>query len=99
MSAGCENAIRAPEGVPHAVVSFDPFHVVQLGGKAADQVRRDEYNRHGRSSTGESKWIKGARYSLLKDTGLFPRGQRGRRLPGPTLLLDPEADPERGGTR
>ena len=37
-------------------------------GKAADQVRRDEYNRHGRSSTGEGKWIKGARYSLLKDT-------------------------------
>ena len=68
MSAGYENAIRAREGVPHAVVCFDPFHVVQLGGKAADQVRRDEYNRHGRSSTGEGKWIKGARYSLLKDT-------------------------------
>ena len=68
MSAGYENAIRAPEGVPHAEVCFDPFHVVQLGGKAADQVRRDEYNRHGRSSTGEGKWIKGARYSLLKDT-------------------------------
>ncbi len=45
-----------------------PNHVVQLGGKAADQVRRDEYNRHGRSSTGEGKWIKGTRYSLLKDT-------------------------------
>jgi transposase len=39
-----------------------------LAGKATDQVRRDEYNRHGRSSTGEGKWIKGARYSLLKDT-------------------------------
>ena len=49
-------------------MAFDPFHVVQLGGKAADQVRRDEYNRHGRSSTGEGSWIKGARYSLLKDT-------------------------------
>jgi transposase len=68
MSAGYENAIRASDGVPHAVVCFDPFHVVQLAGKATDQVRRDEYNRHGRSSTGEGKWIKGARYSLLKDT-------------------------------
>jgi transposase len=68
MSAGYENAIRAPEGVPHAEVCFDPFHVVQLAGKAADQVRRDEYNRHGRSSTSEGKWIKGTRYSLLKDT-------------------------------
>jgi transposase len=66
MSAGYEKAIRA--AVPDAQVAFDPFHVVQLGGKAADQVRRDEYNRHGRSSTGEGKWIKGARYSLLKDT-------------------------------
>ena len=66
MSAGYEKAIR--EAVPDAAIAFDPFHVVQLGGKAADQVRRDEYNRHGRSSTGEGKWIKGARYSLLKDT-------------------------------
>ena len=69
MSAGYENAIRDPDnGLPHAQVCFDPFHVVQLGGKAADQVRRDEYNRHGRSSTGEGRWIKGTRYSLLKDT-------------------------------
>ena len=66
MSAGYEKAIT--EAVPHAQIAFDPFHVVQLGGKAADQVRREEYNRHGRSSTGEGKWIKGARYSLLKDT-------------------------------
>jgi transposase len=68
MSAGYEKAIRAPDGVPHAQVCFDPFHVVQLGGKACDQVRRDEYNKHGRSSTDTGKWIKGARYSLLKDT-------------------------------
>jgi len=68
MSAGYKKAIRAPEGVPHAEVCFDPFHVVQLGGKACDQVRRDEYNKHGRSSTDAGKWIKGARYSLLKDT-------------------------------
>ena len=45
-----------------------PLPVCQLGGKAADQVRRDEYNRHGRSSSGEGRWIKGTRYSLLKDT-------------------------------
>ena len=66
MSAGYEKAIR--DAVPHAQVCFDPFHVVQLGGKAADQVRRDEYNQHGRSGTEAGKWIKGTRYSLLKDT-------------------------------
>ena len=75
MSAGYEKAIRAEEGVPHAQVCFDPFHVCQLGGKAADQVRREEYNRHGRSASGEGKWIKGTRYSLLKDTAKQTAGQ------------------------
>ena len=67
MSAGYEKAIRAHEGVPHAEVVFDLFDVIQLGSKAADKVRRDEYNKHGRSASGEGKWIKGTRYSLLKD--------------------------------
>jgi transposase len=75
MSAGYEKAIRAKEGVPHAQVCFDPFHVCQLGSKAADQVRRAEYNKHGRSTTGEGKWIKGTRYSLLKDTAKQTTGQ------------------------
>jgi Transposase len=44
-----------------------PNHVVALGSKATDQVRRAEYNRRGRSATGPGKWIKGLRYSLLKD--------------------------------
>jgi transposase len=66
MSAGYEKAIRA--SIPDAEIAFDPFHVVKLGGEAADKVRREQYNAHGRSSTGEGKWIKGARYSLLKDT-------------------------------
>ena len=66
MSAGYEKAIT--QAVPDAQVCFDPFHVVQLGSKATDQVRREEYNRHGRSSSSEGEWIKGTRYSLLKDT-------------------------------
>ncbi len=75
MSAGYENAIRSEQGLPHADVCFDPFHVVKLGGEAVDKVRREEYNRHGRSSSGEGKWIKGTRYSLLKDTANQTRGQ------------------------
>jgi transposase len=76
MSAGYEKAIRDPDnGVPHAQVVFDPFHVVQLGSKAADQVRRAEYNQHGRSGTDTGKWIKGTRYSLLKDTAKQTPGQ------------------------
>jgi transposase len=65
MSAGYEKAIR--NAVPDAEVCFDPFHVVQLGSRATDQVRRAEYNKHGRSGTDAGKWIKGVRYSLLKD--------------------------------
>lgn len=68
MSAGYGKAIRAPEGLPNAKVCFDPFHVCQLGGKAAEQVPRDEYNRHGRSASGEGRWIKGVRYSPVKGT-------------------------------
>jgi len=73
MSAGYEKAIRG--SVPDAQVCFDPFHVVSLGSKAVDQVRRDEYNQHGRSATGEGKWIKGTRHSLLKDTAKQTAGQ------------------------
>lgn len=74
MSAGYEKAIR--NAVPDAQVAFDPFHVIALGGRATDQVRRDEYNRHGRSGSHQGRWIKGARYSLLKD----PANQTDRQL-------------------
>ena len=73
MSAGYEKAIN--KSVPDAQIAFDPFHVIQLGGRAADQVRRDEYNRHGRSLSETGKWIKGTRYSLLKDTANQTAGQ------------------------
>jgi transposase len=74
MSAGYEKAIRA--AVPDAQVAFDPFHVIALGGRATDHVRREEYNRHGRSGSEHGRWIKGARYSLLKD----PTNQTDRQL-------------------
>jgi len=76
MSAGYEKAIRAETGVPEARVCFDPFHVVALGSKAVDQVRRAEYNRHGRSASEQGVWVKGVRYSLLKD----PANQTVRQL-------------------
>ncbi len=74
MSAGYEKAITA--AAPDAQVAFDPFHVIQLGGRATDQVRRAEYNKHGRSATKHGTWIKGARYSLIKD----PANQTVRQL-------------------
>jgi transposase len=64
ISGGYEKAIRA--SVPQAEVCFDPFHVVRLGQRAVDQVRRDEWNAHERSHTPKGRWIKGTRWSLLK---------------------------------
>jgi transposase len=64
MSGGYEKAIRA--SVPAAEICFDPFHVVRLGQRAVDQVRRDEWNAHERSHTPKGRWIKGTRWSLLK---------------------------------
>jgi transposase len=64
MSGGYQQAINA--SIPHAEICFDPFHVVRLGQRAVDQVRRDEWNAHDRSHTQTGKWIKGTRWSLLK---------------------------------
>jgi transposase len=64
MSGGYEKAIR--EHCPQAEIAFDPFHVVRLGQRAVDQVRRDEWNAHERSHTPTGRWIKNTRWSLLK---------------------------------
>ena len=64
MSGEYQRAIR--DAVPDAEIAFDPFHVVRLGARATDQVRRDEWNAHQRSHTPAGRWVKGTRWSLLK---------------------------------
>jgi transposase len=64
MSGGYQKAIR--ESCPHAEICFDPFHVVRVAADAVDQVRRDEWNEHGRSKTTAGKWVKNTRWALLK---------------------------------
>jgi len=64
MAGGYEKAVR--DNAPNAEVCFDPFHVVRLAQRAVDQVRRDEWNAHERSTTPKGKWIKNTRWSLLK---------------------------------
>ncbi len=64
MNGGYEKAMR--ESLPDAQVCFDPFHVVQLAGRAVDDVRRAEWNTAGKSKTGHGRWVKGLRWSLLK---------------------------------
>ncbi len=52
---------------PQARISFDPFHVIALGSKALDQVRRAEV-RHEPD-------LKGSRWGLLKDARRWSRKQ------------------------
>jgi transposase len=64
MSGEYQRAIRA--ALPEAEMCFDPFHVVRLGARATDRVRRDEWNAHDRSHTPAGRWVKHTRWSLLK---------------------------------
>ncbi len=64
MNGSYEKAIRA--AVPQAEVCFDPFHVVQLAGRAVDEVRRADWNAQGKSKTSAGRFVKGVRWSLLK---------------------------------
>jgi transposase len=64
MSGGYEKAIRA--ALPDAQITFDPFHVVALAGRAVDDVRREEWNAQGKSKTPEGRWLKNVRFALRK---------------------------------
>jgi len=69
MSAGYENAIQAVAEQDEQFrpeVVFDPFHVCQLASRAVDDVRRADWNEHGKSKTKSGRWIKHVRWSLLK---------------------------------
>jgi len=112
MSAGYENAIRSQQGVPHAQVVFDPFHVVQLGGKAADQVRRDEYNKarpllKRRGQVDQGHPLQPAQGHGQADPGAAAQARRGRdhqqadvpRVPALRRAALPLPAPERGGGR
>lgn len=53
---------------PQATICWDPFHVVQLGTKALDKVRRGHWNvLREQAGTDDAKRFKGARWALLKN--------------------------------
>ena len=55
------------EYLPHAELSFDPFHVVALGNKAVDEVRREEVK--------QESSLKGLRWVTLKDAAKLSEKQ------------------------
>jgi transposase len=65
MGPGYAKSARAH--VPQATIAIDPYHVVALGNRALDEVRRDYWNELRR--TGDktaARRFKDARWSLLK---------------------------------
>jgi transposase len=66
MSAPYLKAIREHDHV-HATVCFDPFHIVQLAGKALDKIRRGYWNDlRERAGPDDARRFKHARWALCK---------------------------------
>ena len=65
MGPGYAKATR--EHAPQATIAIDPFHVVALGNRALDDVRREYWNQLRRSGDlTAARRFKDARWSLLK---------------------------------
>lgn len=96
MSGGYEKAIR--EHCPQAEVCFDPFHIVPLAQRAVDQVRRDEWNAHERSTTPAGKWIKNTRWVAAQGASQAdpPPAGSPRRRPA-SQQADVQSLPAQGG--
>lgn len=70
MSAGYEKSVRKAGHAPQAVICFDPYHVVALGTKALEAVRRQTWNELRRLPDQDAaRRFKGARWCLLKNPG------------------------------
>ena len=66
MSAGYEKSVRKNGHAPQATICFDPYHVVALGTKALDTVRREHWQILRRADPDAARRFKGARWALLK---------------------------------
>lgn len=70
MSAAYIKALGEHDHTGHVTVCFDPFHVVQLGNKALDVVRRAYWNQlRERAGPDDARRFKHARWALLKRPG------------------------------
>ncbi|MGH3849357.1 MAG: ISL3 family transposase [Pseudonocardiaceae bacterium] len=62
---------------PHAVICFDPFHVIQLATSALDDVRRQVWQSARKLSNKQiARTYKGARWALLKNPDKLTETQR-----------------------
>ena len=60
-------AKSARQHAPQAIIAIDPYHVVAVGNRALDEVRRDYWNElRAVGDKDAARRFKGARWSLLK---------------------------------
>jgi transposase len=67
MSAGYAKSVCKPGHATRAIICYDPFHVVALGTKALDVVRRQHWQQMRIADEQAAKRFKGARWCLLKN--------------------------------
>ena len=67
MSAGYAKSVGALGPATTAVICYDPFHVLALGTKALDTVRRQHWQEMRRAVAHAARRFKGARWVLLKN--------------------------------
>jgi transposase len=67
MSAGYAKSVQEPGHATKAIICYDPFHVVSLGTKALDTVRRQHWQEMRIADEQAAKRFKGARWCLLKN--------------------------------
>ena len=78
-------AKSAREHAPQAIIAIDPYHVVALGNRALDEVRRDYWNELRRLGDRDAaRRFKDARWSLLKAPRTSP-AIRPRRCAGSSM--------------
>ena len=61
---------------PDAAICADPFHVIQLAGRALDELRRAEWQRLRETDPAHAKWLKGTRFLLRRRADTLTPGAR-----------------------
>lgn len=67
MSAAYAKSVKKPGHAVKAVICYDPYHVVALGTKALDTVRRQQWQLMRKADAKAALTFRGARWCLLKN--------------------------------
>lgn len=66
MDRGGAYLAAVQEGLPHAAIVFDKFHIIQNMNHAMDEIRREEYRNAIKSKSPTASLIQGQRFNLYR---------------------------------